>query len=69
MFGVEQGMSSQEDNYHVVECVLPHYFLCKNGNCLPESHICDGENDCGDHSDEDSSLCCKSIECTLSFAC
>ena len=53
-FGV---MAEPEENYHMVECVMPHYFLCENGNCLPESHICDGENDCGDDSDEESSLC------------
>lgn len=50
---------AQEESYHMVECVLPHYFLCENGNCLPESHICDGESDCGDNSDEDPNLCRK----------
>ena len=42
---VPQIAMAQEENYHVVECVLPHYFLCDNGNCLPESHICDSHND------------------------
>lgn len=51
--------SNHEDSYQVVECVMPLYFLCRNHNCLPESHLCDGENDCGDHSDEDPSYCCR----------
>lgn len=49
----------QEESYHVVECVMPLYFLCQNNNCLPESHLCDGENDCGDNSDEDPNYCGK----------
>ncbi|UXI22768.1 hypothetical protein NH340_JMT08711 [Sarcoptes scabiei] len=49
---------------------MPLYFLCRNHNCLPESHLCDGENDCGDHSDEDPSYCSQ-IKCnsTTEFQC
>ncbi|KAM4808911.1 complement factor I [Rhinophrynus dorsalis] len=39
-------------------------FTCKNEKCIPLSKSCDGENDCGDLSDE---LCCK--ECKNSFHC
>ena len=32
-------------------------FLCTNDFCVPEGNTCDGFDDCGDNSDEDSSLC------------
>ena len=31
-------------------------FTCRNGNCIPQSFICDGDNDCNDYSDVQS--CC-----------
>jgi len=27
-------------------------FACDNGNCIPGSFRCDGDNDCDDNSDE-----------------
>ena len=33
------------------ECPINH-FQCANQRCVPETAICNGENDCGDHSDE-----------------
>ena len=28
------------------------YFTCSSGNCIPSTKMCDGNNDCGDNSDE-----------------
>ena len=32
-------------------------FLCKNNVCIPERWKCNGNNDCGDNSDEFSDVC------------
>ena len=34
-------------------------FQCGNGQCIPYNHVCDGENSCGDFSDERVSSCGK----------
>ena len=33
------------------ECPANHY-MCKNDNCIPNVWVCDGDNDCGDNTDE-----------------
>lgn len=32
-------------------------FQCDNNRCVPLTWVCEGENDCGDNSDEKPSLC------------
>jgi low-density lipoprotein receptor-related protein 1 (alpha-2-macroglobulin receptor) len=32
-------------------------FSCDNGNCVEHDHVCDGDNDCDDNSDEAFALC------------
>ena len=36
-------------------------FHCANDKCVPESYTCDGDNDCGDFSDE---TICDTCKCT-----
>lgn len=46
----------------------PNQFACNNGVCIPEFWKCDGDNDCGDDSDEEH--CHKAATCSpYNFEC
>jgi hypothetical protein len=39
----------------------PSEFPCDNGNCVYVGYVCDGDDDCGDGSDESTLLCGSTI--------
>ena len=43
------------------QCPLDH-FQCLNQRCVPNSVVCNGENDCGDYTDESEGCSGKKYE-------
>jgi len=40
----------------------PNYYPCPGtGRCIPVCYFCDGDNDCGDFTDEYKNFCSKSL--------
>ena len=44
--------------FFVGPCEEENHFRCSNSRCVPSEVLCDGNNDCGDLSDE--GVVCKS---------
>ncbi|XP_064646226.1 low-density lipoprotein receptor-related protein 2-like [Lineus longissimus] len=44
-------------------------FVCANGQCLWEGAVCDGDNDCGDNSEENANYCADRTCPPYSFVC
>ena len=42
-------------------------FQCTNGQCIYDSHVCDGYTDCTDGSDETKETCCKLYQWTIQY--
>ena len=58
---------ADENNCKNVTCEERH-FACGNGRCIPNAWKCDGENDCGDNSDE-GEFCAEKTCAYFQFTC
>ena len=49
------------DRFAATDCTGEHQLKCHNGRCITTEYRCDGDNDCGDNTDE--------IDCRESTLC
>lgn len=47
----------------------PRLFVCANGRCISAQRSCDGDDDCGDSSDENEQYCAKRTCPAFLFVC
>ena len=53
------------NNANHVDNELCDEFKCDNGDCVQETWVCDGFNDCGDNSDENQCGMCRVVRTNL----
>lgn len=57
---------NKQINSDPTRCLVKDQFICNNGVCLDSHLLCNGENDCGDFSDESQ---CNVNECETKIVC
>lgn len=53
--------SDEETDSCIDKTCKPGQFQCKKGGCIPQSYVCDAQNDCGDNSDEPYEVCSECL--------